>query len=757
MRFAVRTYLLLLLIGVIVVGLASRMLVDDYRHQQNVVVARDLAATQGELLRIVELLGIERGAYNAALREDRLTDPADEFLSRPSRTTDATFAAALANAEAAGHPAIDLSRIRQIQAVAHDWRRRADAAVIQPLAARPADVMDGYVPAMAGQATALTPVLNALDAAIGQADSAVAGPMVLARLATDMRGEASIRGTTYVNIVASGRPIPPATQLALAEYTGRVDALWARIITILGIINPSPALSAKAEETGQAFYTDLAGIYATIHAASAAAQAYPFSMAAFRSRQSPLLYTAGYLRDAAIADALALADAQIAARQRQFAIIATTTVAAILLLAAAAVLFLLRVAHPLNTITETLTRIVRGEPGRIAFTERQDDIGDVARALVVFQRHIEERGRRETEREMQKFMETMIDAMPVAITVKDRDLRYRFVNRYRRELIGGEGEIVGRRLGEISQSEMAAKVEGIDSAILESGVPQHMEQVWPGRDGQPLVIWSLKVPFRDAEGRIQGIVTCGVDITRLKEAEAELIAQRETAESANRSKTAFLASMSHELRTPLNAIIGFAEMLTAGFLGSLSNRQQDYIVNIHKSGEHLLHVVDDLLDLSRLETGHLKLQIADCRVDQAAVAALGMVRPLAQQAEVAMSFEPTGLVAPADERGLTQIIVNLLSNAVKFNRPGGRVALRMEKRGDRLLVTVADTGVGMSEADRAAAMRMLAPDNAHHARSGGGAGLGLSICRRLIDLHGGSLDIRSQPGVGTTVEVSLPA
>ncbi|MEK9970473.1 MAG: hypothetical protein VW600_15135 [Ferrovibrio sp.] len=161
MRFATRTYLLLLLIGVIVLGLASRMLVDDYRHRQNVVVARQLAATQGELLRLVELFSIERGAYNAALRKDQPTDPAGDFLSGPARNLDATFAAALTQGEAASHPAVDLPLIRQIQAAARDWRRRADMAVTLRMAARPADVMDGYVPAMVGQAAALTPALNA--------------------------------------------------------------------------------------------------------------------------------------------------------------------------------------------------------------------------------------------------------------------------------------------------------------------------------------------------------------------------------------------------------------------------------------------------------------------------------------------------------------------------------------------------------------------------------------------------------------------
>src|SRR5690606_38223440 len=148
--------------------------------------------------------------------------------------------------------------------------------------------------------------------------------------------------------------------------------------------------------------------------------------------------------------------------------------------------------------------------------------------------------------------------------------------------------------------------------ILATGEALHMEQGWTGPDGKPIIALAHKVPLKDENGQVVGIITCGIDISRLKETEAQLIEQREAAEIASRTKTAFLANMSHELRTPLNAIIGFAEMMATGYTGELTPRQKEYAVNIRQSGEHLLRLVNDILDLSRLENGRLELNIAVC-------------------------------------------------------------------------------------------------------------------------------------------------
>jgi PAS domain S-box-containing protein len=379
----------------------------------------------------------------------------------------------------------------------------------------------------------------------------------------------------------------------------------------------------------------------------------------------------------------------------------------------------------------------------------------MTQALLVFRREIEDRSRRQKEREMQRFLETMIDAMPVYISFKDRDLRYLYVNQARRQLIR-EGELVGKRLSEVVSPALAAIGEEIDLRILATGEAEHFEQVWTGPTGRPAVIWSLKAPFRDQHGSVAGIITCGVDITRLKETEAELISQREAAEKANRGKSIFLANMSHELRTPLNAIIGFAEMLMAGYLGQLNERQGDYVINIRRSGEHLLQVVNDLLDLSRLDAGRVDLHVTYCPFDRIAVAALGMIRPQAEKAGIELVFAPTNLMLHADERALTQILVNLLGNAVKFSSAGCQVVLHATPTPAGIRIDVEDNGIGMTNEQCKIAMMPTADRDPFHARPKGGAGLGLSICRRLVELHHGKLDISSQPGLGSTVSILLP-
>ena len=364
---------------------------------------------------------------------------------------------------------------------------------------------------------------------------------------------------------------------------------------------------------------------------------------------------------------------------------------------------------------------------------------------------------REAEYKTRQFLETVLDAMPATMSYKDRELRYRMTNRQMRLLLEPYGkDILGRTWSDIAGADAAAVVEEQDRRILTTGEPTHMEQGWTGPDGRPTVVWAMKMPLKDADGAPLGIITCGVDVTRLKDTETQLIEQREAAEAASRAKSAFLANMSHELRTPLNAIIGFAEMMKAGYLGALTERQQEYAGNIHQSGEHLLRLVSDLLDLSRLESGKLEVNVVDCDFDQIASAALSMVEPQARQAGVMLDFQPTGLTIRVDERALTQILINLLGNAVKFNRPDGRVRLQADSAGGVTRVVVEDTGIGMSDAESRAAIQPLHRVDVYRARANSGAGLGLSICRSLIELHGGRLDIRSQPGQGTAIHIALP-
>lgn len=247
------------------------------------------------------------------------------------------------------------------------------------------------------------------------------------------------------------------------------------------------------------------------------------------------------------------------------------------------------------------------------------------------------------------------------------------------------------------------------------------------------------------------------DLSRLAQ---DLTREKRRAEAANRSQTDFLANMSHELRTPLNAVIGFSEMLEAEYFGPLTARQRDYVRDIHASGAHLLTIINDILDLSKVEAGQIELS-ADT-VDLAAIldAALKLVRTRAEQGGVRLRSEvaPDLPLLTGDALRLKQVMLNLLSNAVKFTEPGGQVtaSLRRDGPGGDLLIVVADTGIGMSANDIALAVQPFKQISTPFSKTQEGTGLGLPIVHSLVRLHGGTLHIASEPGEGTTVTVRLP-
>jgi len=240
----------------------------------------------------------------------------------------------------------------------------------------------------------------------------------------------------------------------------------------------------------------------------------------------------------------------------------------------------------------------------------------------------------------------------------------------------------------------------------------------------------------------------------------QLVAAKERAERASLAKSDFLATMSHELRTPLNAILGFSEVLTKEIFGRLNPKQGEYVEYIHRSGSHLLQLISDLLDVSKIDVGHLRLMRT--RIDVAALVreAVSLVHDRAQARGLDLAVELSGDLpaVDGDELRLKQILINLLSNAIKFTPSGGRVTVRAAAAPDgQLMLAVDDTGIGIAEADIPKALEMFAQVDNAMTRTYDGAGIGLPLSKALAELHGGRLDIVSAPGQGTTVTVTLPA
>ncbi|KPP80711.1 MAG: two-component system, cell cycle sensor histidine kinase PleC [Oceanicaulis sp. HLUCCA04] len=284
-----------------------------------------------------------------------------------------------------------------------------------------------------------------------------------------------------------------------------------------------------------------------------------------------------------------------------------------------------------------------------------------------------------------------------------------------------------------------------------------------------------------------GLVSVGADITLLKQQEGELRDNQEQlrqsyneleessrqieglakshheeklrAEEANRSKSEFLANMSHELRTPLNAIIGFSEMMQKQIFGPLGHdRYIEYAGDIHNSGGHLLSLINDILDMSKIEAGKLTLQTEPLDPAEIIAQCVRFIGARVQEKSLQVRTECADLPeVEADPRALKQILLNLLSNAVKFTPQGGRIFVRGFEAADGIVLQVADTGIGIAEEDLPRLGRPFEQIESQHSKSYQGSGLGLALSKSLIELHGGELRIDSVLGKGTTISFTIPA
>ncbi len=245
----------------------------------------------------------------------------------------------------------------------------------------------------------------------------------------------------------------------------------------------------------------------------------------------------------------------------------------------------------------------------------------------------------------------------------------------------------------------------------------------------------------------------------LMEQRRRLVAEKEHAEASSRAKSEFLANMSHELRTPLNAILGFAEAILSGIFGAPSAKHGEYIQAIHQSGRHLLDLVNELLDMAKIEAGQLELFRSRVALGEVLTDCLGLVEALSARKGVAVTagdFDPA-LQVLVDGVRLRQAVLNILSNAIKFTPSGGSVHMEAAAGATGgAVITITDTGIGMSADDLRIAMEPFRQITNYLTKSESGTGLGLPLARRFIEAHGGMLTVDSEPGIGTTVTITLP-
>lgn len=390
-------------------------------------------------------------------------------------------------------------------------------------------------------------------------------------------------------------------------------------------------------------------------------------------------------------------------------------------------------------------------------------------------------------------LHALMDNVPDGIFFKDRNLHFTRVNAAQSELLGlsSPGQVVGRMLGDVIPGERASLVEEQERDLLDRGVPM-VDKVESSLDPTGAPVWHsiTKVPIKGPDG-ITGLVGIARDITKRKQAEDYLRrahdelqkaveertkwlrqeirrraqaeeqarAARDTAEAASRAKTIFLANMSHELRTPLNAIIGFAELAETVMDDRELSKYGSYLGNITESAHHLLRVINDILDVSRVEVGKVTLREEDVEVSEVVQAAMRLIGHVASAKRQSLSFSiPDGLPKlRADERLLKQILLNILSNSAKFTPEGGTIQVETRLDDGAVVITCSDNGVGIAPEDIPLVLQPFGQAENAMAPKHEGTGLGLPLAKGFMELHGGTLALASEVGRGTTITLSFPA
>jgi two-component system cell cycle sensor histidine kinase PleC len=389
-------------------------------------------------------------------------------------------------------------------------------------------------------------------------------------------------------------------------------------------------------------------------------------------------------------------------------------------------------------------------------------------------------------------LHALMDNIPDAIFFKDRALNFVHLNAAQAALLGADGPaaVIGRRLADLQSPEYAAAIEAQERDVLDrgTGISDKVEATVESSGA----VWHsiTKVPIR-AEGAIVGLVGIARDITKRKQAEDYLrrahdelqkavdertrwlrseirrraLAEQqaraalESAEAASRAKTVFLANMSHELRTPLNAIIGFAELAATLMDAEETRKYGDYLGSIGESAHHLLSVINDILDVSRIEAGKATLHEQNVDVADLINAAARLAGPMisAKSQTLSVTIAEAMPRLRADERLVKQVLLNILSNAAKFTPDRGNIAIRAGISAGAVVIAITDDGVGIAPADIPLVLQAFGQVENALSRKHEGTGLGLPLAKSFVELHGGTLTLASEIGKGTTVTIAFPS
>ena len=452
------------------------------------------------------------------------------------------------------------------------------------------------------------------------------------------------------------------------------------------------------------------------------------------------------------------------ARQRDAIVTGVVGAAAALTLIALFALYLLRgIVRPVRLVGHAADLLSGGDlsqrvpvAGPHEVAQLGESFNHMASAL---ESNRDERAQAEQAlRDSEARLQAILDNSTAVIFVKDLRGRHMLINRRFEDLLGvGSEDILGKTTAELLGADIARALDANDRRVVEAGEPIEAEEVIP-QHGEDHTYLSIKFPLRDpVSGSVYAVCGMSTDITDRKRAERIAEEAKREAEAANQAKSRFLSRMSHELRTPLNAILGFGQVLE---LDDLSDAQSESVEQILKGGRHLLQLINEVLEISRIEAGELPISMEPVDVQLAVGDVVELMGPLAAERGIGVNVTIDDSAPPyarADNQRLRQVLLNLFSNGIKYNRPHGSLSISLRRSSEgRVRLVVADTGLGIAPDQLP---RLFNPFDRLSAdeRDVEGTGLGLALSERLVEAMGGTIAVESEVGTGTTFSVELEA
>lgn len=356
-------------------------------------------------------------------------------------------------------------------------------------------------------------------------------------------------------------------------------------------------------------------------------------------------------------------------------------------------------------------------------------------------------------------LKKIIDSIPSPVFCKNKNGIYVACNQAFKTFVGLEkNDILGKSLYDFAPIEIAEKYHPMDKSLLKRGENKVYESSLKCADGSIHQVILNKFVFNGLIEEDSVLIGIMIDITERKKNEEIMLQAKMIAEAANRAKTAFIINMSHELRTPLNAVIGFSELLLSEVFGPLNEKQKKYTENISNGGNHLLSVINSVLDISRIELGEIELYYEKVDISGIIEEVKRVLSPLSSKKNISIEYNiEHGLkTIIVDRVKFKQILYNILNNAIKFSFEGGKVNIAVELQEDMVEISITDEGIGIQEVDYERVFQPFVQIDESISKKHGGIGIGLALVKKCVELHGGKVWVKANPGKGSTFTFRIP-